>query len=268
MIIKATEKDRNRLFNYIGMDNPWSLFIYGDIYEYGFDKPIAKTYFKDDNGKIGFVILFYRNTLVQFFCQDNSFNPEEVISFLKQHKVSMISGKEEQIQRLSPSYPEKKEQPTYLCSLFSSSPLIKAPLKEGYKARKLRTKTEFRQMADIIFATEEFTETAKNPQELAETEFESHKHGSIYMGIFNKDNKLVSIASSTASNDVSAMICGVSTLKSERRQGLAKACVSCLAKEEFSKGKKMLCLFYDNPEAGKIYNQIGFKEIGRYVMLH
>lgn len=29
---------------------------------------------------------------------------------------------------------------------------------------------------------------------------------------------------------------------------------------------KSLCLFYDNPEAGRIYKRLGFKDIGRWTM--
>lgn len=29
---------------------------------------------------------------------------------------------------------------------------------------------------------------------------------------------------------------------------------------------KMLCLFYDNPEAGSIYKRLGFEDIGKWMM--
>jgi len=36
---------------------------------------------------------------------------------------------------------------------------------------------------------------------------------------------------------------------------------------DFIERNKSLCLFYDNPKAGKVYHKIGFKEVGRWTML-
>lgn len=63
------------------------------------------------------------------------------------------------------------------------------------------------------------------------------------------------------------MITGVATLKEYRGKGLATETVTALCREAFGEGKKFLCLFYDNPAAGRIYNRIGFRETGQYAML-
>lgn len=63
------------------------------------------------------------------------------------------------------------------------------------------------------------------------------------------------------------MITGVATLKEYRGRRLATETVVRLCREAFGDGKKFLCLFYDNPAAGRIYNRIGFKEMGQYAML-
>ncbi len=43
----------------------------------------------------------------------------------------------------------------------------------------------------------------------------------------------------------------------------------CLSKlcSDLLKRNKTLCLFYDNPKAGRVYRRIGFKEIGIWTML-
>ena len=64
------------------------------------------------------------------------------------------------------------------------------------------------------------------------------------------------------------MVVSVCTDKDFRGKGLATFAIRKLAEIEFSSKKKYLALFYDNPEAGKIYRKAGFSEIGKYAMIH
>lgn len=66
---------------------------------------------------------------------------------------------------------------------------------------------------------------------------------------------------------MSAMIVGVATAREYRGKGYASAVVQTLCRNCFDRGKKYLCLFYDNPAAGRIYHRIGFKALGEYGML-
>jgi len=79
------------------------------------------------------------------------------------------------------------------------------------------------------------------------------------------DGRIISSASSTAENTLSAMIVGVGTIPGYQQQGLASYCMSALCHELLEEGK-MLCLFYDNPAAGRIYKRIGFRDIGKWCM--
>jgi len=61
------------------------------------------------------------------------------------------------------------------------------------------------------------------------------------------------------------MIVAVCTHKNYRGKGYATELlteiVSYLLRE-----KQSVCLFYDNPDAGRIYRKIGFNEIGLWTM--
>ena len=80
-----------------------------------------------------------------------------------------------------------------------------------------------------------------------------------------KDGKMAASASTAAENSQSAMIVGVCTHKDYRRKGLATAVMQKLFKDVMDEGK-LLCLFYDNPEAGRIYKRLGFVDIGMWTM--
>lgn len=79
------------------------------------------------------------------------------------------------------------------------------------------------------------------------------------------EGEMAASASTTAENSVSAMIVGVCTAVKHRKKGYASLVMEKLMADIFEEGKT-LCLFYDNPEAGRIYKRLGFKDIGKWTM--
>ena len=75
------------------------------------------------------------------------------------------------------------------------------------------------------------------------------------------NKKVVAMAKSTLETRTHAMIVGVGTHPNFRNRGLATKCIVKICNEIINENKTP-CLFYDNIEAGKIYNKLGFKEKG------
>ena len=75
------------------------------------------------------------------------------------------------------------------------------------------------------------------------------------------NKKVVAMAKSTLETRTHAMIVGVGTHPNFRNKGLATKCIVKICSEIINENK-IPCLFYDNIEAGKIYNKLGFKEKG------
>lgn len=76
------------------------------------------------------------------------------------------------------------------------------------------------------------------------------------------NNRIVSVAQTEFENDNSAIIVGVATSKEHQKKGLASACLKFLCNKLINE-QKDLYLQYDNKDAGKIYERIGFKPIDR-----
>ena len=51
----------------------------------------------------------------------------------------------------------------------------------------------------------------------------------------------------------------------QRGQGLASACMRVLCRR-LLENRDAVCLFYDNPAAGRIYKRLGFRDIGFWAM--
>lgn len=85
-------------------------------------------------------------------------------------------------------------------------------------------------------------------------------------GVYIADHEgtLVSVAQSEFEDENHAVIVGVATDPAYRNRGLANRCLSVLCKQLLDEGKS-LYLQYDNPEAGRIYEKMGFRFYDRVV---
>jgi predicted GNAT family acetyltransferase len=128
----------------------------------------------------------------------------------------------------------------------------------------VQTKEDASKLYDLLATISEFN-TSKESKE----EFIQGKMTSINMGttmVLEEDGKFVSTVATTAETTKDAMVVGVATHKDYRKKGYASILMSALMKRYFNDLHKDLCLFYDNPKAGKIYLRMGFKDIGKWVM--
>ncbi|MFA6861397.1 MAG: GNAT family N-acetyltransferase [Bacilli bacterium] len=267
MIKLAQQEDLGALKDYLGNEDPWTLFFYGDLYNYSIDSKKAKFYLGIKDKKISYLVLVFRNTLLQFYSRDENYDFEEAKAFLLSQKISVLSGKEDLLEPFLKFFPPKKLESTYLSVITKISQAPDFQLKEGFSIREITTKEEFRVYVRFLSEIKEFHSNSKSLNEDVESYFQEYEKGCHFIGVFNEKGELVSTVGSSADNDVSAMIVGVATLPSYRKLGLASLALYQLVKKEFGLGKKYLALFYDNPLAGKIYHNLGFREIGKYGML-
>lgn len=80
-----------------------------------------------------------------------------------------------------------------------------------------------------------------------------------------KDGVIIASASTSAENSLSAMVVGVCTHPNYRGNGYASLILQKMI-QDFTKESRTLCLFYNNPAAGRIYKRLGFKDIGMWTM--
>ena len=80
------------------------------------------------------------------------------------------------------------------------------------------------------------------------------------------DGRIVASVATTAETTRSAMVVAVATDSNYRNQGLATVLMKDLMKRYLIEKKKELCLFYDNPDARKIYLRLGFEYLGLWSM--
>ena len=82
-----------------------------------------------------------------------------------------------------------------------------------------------------------------------------------------RGSRIVSCALINVEGAEAGLIGGVYTLPEARGRGYAAACVSALCRDLQTDGKTP-CLFYENPIAGRVYQRLGFVEVGQWSVLY
>lgn len=259
------EEDREALLDYVRREPEMNLFLIGDLENYGVSGEIVNFYLHEERNRWDFIILrFYEFYIL--YSQYDDYNEQEAIRFFESREPECISGKTVLLQKIAPAFPQWSIQSTYMSRCDRVECSWNSP---GELTLRRLEKADVPEAIDLLCTIEEFSETyGKNEKSvyISRMEDEMEQGSKLVMGGY-ADGKLAAIAETSAENSESAMVVGVATAVEQRGKGYASAVVSALCEDCFARGKKFLCLFYDNPAAGRIYNRIGFRELGEYGML-
>ncbi len=260
---KLSNDDKAKLLDYIASEPEMNLFIYGDVETYGLDGDTCELYAQEDGDKWDSIVLRYLNYYTVYSKHDE-YNAEAVANFLNSRKdISSVAGKKTVIDKLEKFFPNMRFSVTYM-SRCNKAEMFRHKA-SGVTLRKI-TPDDAEAVVRLFCQIDEFKDIyVGREDEAIEEERVSLDRGATCCGFF-AGNELVSYAQTSAENSMSAMIIGVATLPKWRGLGLASANVSALCRQQFEEGRKFVCLFYDNPAAGRIYNKVGFKEIGEYTL--
>lgn len=260
---KLTNKDYQKVMDYVLAEPEFNLFFIGDLEVYGLESEGVSVYTSDSAGDsiFPYLILDYRNNYV-FYSQKIDFDIEETVRFLSHMNMKNLSGKKDLIERLIPHLNGLELVPTYMARLNE----VSSPSKADFPGRRLTADDVPAILALLLQLEEFFTMKTKTIEENYADILESISHGGRMYGVF-EDGTLAAVAGTTAENSMAAMVVSVATLPKYRGRGYATQLVSKLCLDCLEEGMKFLCLFYDNPEAGAIYRRLGFKELGQYAMV-
>lgn len=279
------EKDREELLRYVRKEPEMNLFLIGDMENFGVESETVNFYLHEERDRWDFIILRFHRYFI-LYSQYEDYNAEEAVAFLRGQKPDCISGKTVLLERIAPAFPQWTLDSTYMSrcnpaeggsaqadgqtddSADGQANGWVGEQPDGLVIRRLE-REDVAEAIDLLSDIREFSKTYKRTEreeQIRRMEDEMAQGGKVAVGGF-LDGRMVSTASTSAENSESAMIVGVATVEGLRGRGYASAVVSALCRDCFGRGKKYLCLFYDNPVAGRIYNRIGFQELGEYGML-
>jgi len=265
MLGRATERDRERLLDYLRREPEYNLFIIGDILNFGFDSDVVEFFLAERSGDVEAVVMRYRDSFIPY-THDASVDlgglAGTIDTFINRGGRWMIQGKTDVIGRVRElvSRPPVRERDLFFCRCRRLH--AEVPLDQLSRVR-IATPDDARDVGGLLTSTPEFNRT-----DYAHLRGEIEERKTTISLIRDpQSGRVVSTAAWVSESDGAAMIIGVATLPSERGKGYASACVARLVEELANEGKSA-CLFFDNPAAGRIYRRLGFEDIGMWKALH
>lgn len=259
MMRKLTKKDHEQVFAYLKEEAALNLFIIGDIEAFGYDTDFQELWgvFKE-NGTLKSILLRFHDSFIPYSKEELVTTDYETI--LSAYKPLKLSGKSTIVERFetASSLQLGSKNEMYFCECIDADNLPSTPAQETIK---LATLDDVERIMQLRSSIDEFP-TAHESEKILRQALETNTGRTYYI---EKDGAIIASASTSAENSLSAMVVGVCTHPNYRENGFASLILQKMI-QDFTKESRTLCLFYNNPTAGRIYKRLGFKDIGMWTM--
>jgi len=251
---KCKNTDKPELLAFLKQRPSEKCFFLGDVENFDIEEEFIDVWVIRSGTTITSVLLrYYRFYLIS--TADHGDMEKICRKISEDDQCESVSGILETIDLASRLINMKKLKRLYLAELTRKSLKEFEPDHNPLKAEKENINELFEYQKTI----EEFSTTEENRESFGQEIIT----GTGRMYYIKQQNKIVSAATLTAENSLNGTIIGVSTDKEFRNRGYARACVGKLCREVTEENKSVI-LFYDNPDAGKLYKSLGFRDINRW----
>jgi hypothetical protein len=260
MIRLLNEADQGLVLDFLYQEPSYNIFPIGDIEAFGFNQDFLRIYGEFDGGfHLMSILLRYRQSAI-YYAKETIFN-HDYLDIFKKDPFNVISGKASLMDLIDPYLSNYRKHKTFFCRAHQ----IKVRKKEThYHINTLKTSQDCEKLFDFMSTIKEFKKHIGKKEDYIEGKLKSIQMGTtLYI---EENNQIISTVATTAETTKNAMVVSVATAPSHRNQGLATALLVELMDVYIHTKNKSLCLFYDNPEAGKIYLKLGFEPIGQWSM--
>ncbi len=266
MIVKLNEDHREALMALLNREPDYNLYIIGDIENYGFDANFQEVWGNVEDEVITSVLLRYHVFFMYYSPVDEDVSG--YVTIMTQHEsFEILSGKVECVRRFMPIIQWKKLRELYLAKLDENEFQTTADTSNVQTA----TLKDMPQVLELYGKIEEFTDASVDLERLelplrTKTGRTLLLRGSPKRGRKSTGEEgLITCVSTTAETSDTAILVGLMTDPAHRKMGYGTQCLQRLCFDLIREGKQVY-LTYDNPDAGRIYRRIGFREVGRWAM--
>lgn len=260
MIHKAQLQDLPAIQALCATDSSRLLFIDGDILQNGLETDYQETWIEEEQGLIKGIFLRYHANFVFYFKEP--LQDLQGFEALFTDKIKMISATQKDVDAMPESIRSRFTfRTTYFCECpeLKVSALSVVPIQA--QAQDAAGIVEL--LSNITEFTASYAHTPK--EERVKNMTERYQQGKVHGYIVKENGKVVAHASTGVETASGVMVVAVATDPKYRNKGYARAVVTALTQDALDKGQKP-CLFYDNPDAGKIYHDLGYVTFDRWCL--
>ena len=253
---KCKNEDKKKVLSYLKANSSMNGFFIGDVENFSLDDDFMDLWMQEENGRISSVLLRYFDSyLISSGRRDDFQEMARIIT--EDSRCERISGIDESMERIGELIKLTSVRRMSLASLTAETYNDQDP---GLIPRRAGT-DDLDDLFSFLMTVEEFDINEKSRSSFGK----GIETGTGRAYFIRKEERIVACAQITAENSCNGTIVGVATDPAWRNRGFARACVSFSCRDMISDGKEVL-LFYDNPDAGRLYRKLGFRDIGRWTM--
>ena len=252
MIRKAKPSDLKAIQALCASDSSRLLFIDGDIVQNGLETDYQETWIEIENESIRGIFLRYHSNFVFYFKEP--LKDIQGFEALFTDEIKMVSACKKDVDAMPESIKARFDfRTTYFCEcpeLKAEAPSIQVqPAHEEDAAA----------IVELLSSITEFQASQSNtPKEQRISNMAERYRQNKATGFIIKENdQVVAHASTGVETGSGVMVVAVATDPDHRKKGYGRAVVYAITDYALRHGQKP-CLFYDNPEAGKIYHDLGY----------
>jgi predicted GNAT family acetyltransferase len=264
---KLTESDRSELLEYLLLEPEINAFFIGVIENHSLSCDEVSVYVDDSDGDNvwDIVLLRYCENYIIYGNTEN-FDLISVVNFLQKDRIlDSVNGKASIVRKIAPFFPQMQFEEKSVMCLDSSS---EAHVEDGKAKIRVLTPDDARKITNLYAQNENYHAISWEKREKAVAEHRANlAGGGIAVGLMY-NHRLVSVAEIIADNDTIGVIVGVATHPKYYGRGFATQTIAALCAEAFRRGKKYVCVLYDESVNVGILRNVGFQEKSHYSLLH
>jgi hypothetical protein len=234
-----------KMYDFLMIDQPTNYFLLVGINSN--KDPFSQVYVLGKEDYKAVIFVRKSKTIQLFYNKLTKDEKNKLIAFIKQLKLSRLILTSEQIKYLDlENYYENKAKKAYIMKLDTK--IMNEFEVEENKEVILINENKLEDILDLYNETFE----SYSPVEVLKGRFIR----GLYYGIYSNE-ELISSAALDFCNMTSCLLVGVATKEKERNKGLATSILKRIINNAIIENKN-LYLQFDNPIAGKIYENLGF----------
>ncbi|TFG82302.1 MAG: GNAT family N-acetyltransferase [Erysipelotrichales bacterium] len=259
MLRLAHEEDKIPLLKILRTDPARAMFIIGDIEQNGLHTEYQTTWIEEVDGVILAVYLKYHMNFV-FYIISEHFDRENILLLLAATQCENVNAVKSHFVKVEDqigSFVKTREMFFCACTALVDRPGI-------LTVRKARPEDASRIARSLVTIVEFNLETVtiEEREERIRSRLSEGKSRAYLLEI---GQEVVAYASTAVETKSSAMVASVFCLPAFRGRGYAKQVVWALSDDLLNSGL-IPCLFYDNPNAGRIYHALGYQTFDTWVL--
>jgi predicted GNAT family acetyltransferase len=262
MIRRLTKADEASVLEFLYLEPEINLYIIGDIKNFGFDQTDQAIYAEFVDGAY-YAVMSRNLSHIVYYAKSPLFNPDW-LPIMNQFDYLFISGKAPLLKAMAPYF---KALTMDRLEFMKSTSFIKDETVDYSHIKTLSNEDDALKVYRLLNQIDELESVKQKSQEEFITYLLDNSGDNGTTVFIEKDGQAIASASAVGETKKTAMIVGVATHKDYRKQGYGKTVLHKLVDLYVNQKNKTLCLYYDDPRAGALYEQMGFVPLDEWIML-